>query len=228
MARTAPSRRPNLGIVALAAVGLVVVGFSILIALDAAPSIDDPAEASEAHLHVPGFASEVAVSDDTQRELDAQLAAARRSVKGIVTTADAEARGYVPVTLDLAFLGVHYLKPEYLDRPFAPDRPTHLIFDRDGPEGRLIGLMYYVETGGDAPEGFAGPNDSWHNHQAACMGDGIMLALDDVTTATCSRLGGVVTPLSAEFASRWMVHVWVVPGNTNPWGVFADGNPALA
>ena len=134
----------------------------------------------------------------------------------------------MPVTLDLAFLGVHYLNPKYLDMPFSPKRPTHLIFDRDGPGGRMIGLMYYIHTPGDAPDGFVGPNDHWHNHRGACMANGLMLALDDVTEQSCTRLGGSLEPLPPSFASRWMLHVWVVPGNVNPWGTFADGNPTLA
>ncbi len=226
----------HLGLVTLAAVALVVIGGAIVIALDAAPSTESPAAASVAadatasHLHVAGFATEEPVTDDaTRRALERQLADARASVEGIRTTDDAEAHGYVPVTLDLAYLGVHYLNPDHLEQPFSPSRPTHLIFDHDGPGARLIGIMYYVDTnGGDAPAGFAGPNDHWHNHTAACMADGLMLALDDITERSCTRLGGALEPLPEGFASRWMLHVWVVPDNENPWGIFADGNPALA
>jgi hypothetical protein len=226
----------HLGLAALAVIVLAGIGGAIVIALDAAPPAEPSAGAAisagatGSHQHVAGFATEEPVTDaTTRRALDRQLAAARSSVAGIRTIADAEAHGYVPVTLDLAFLGVHYLKPDYLKRPFSPDRPTHLIFDRDGPDARLIGLMYYIDTkGGDAPAGFAGPNDHWHNHTAACMANGFMLALDDVTERSCTRLGGALRPLPAGFASRWMLHVWVVPDNTNPWGIFADGNPALA
>jgi hypothetical protein len=221
-------------VVAVVVVALAAVGAAIVLALDAAP----PAESAEASVsagatdtlhHVAGFATEEPITDPaTRRTLRDQLRDARTSVAGISTTADAKAHGYVPVTLDLAYLGVHYLNAEYLEQPFAPERPTHLIFDRDGPDGRLVGLMYYIDTPGDAPEGFAGPNDHWHNHTAACMSNGFMLALDDVTERTCTRLGGSLDPLPRNFASRWMLHVWVVPGNANPWGLFADGNPALA
>ena len=159
------------------------------------------AATSEAHPHGAGFAIEEPVTDEnTRRELRRQLASASSSVDGIVTPADAEARGYVPVTLDLAFLGVHYLNPKYLDMPFSPKRPTHLIFDRDGPGGRMIGLMYYIHTPGDVPDGFVGPNDHWHNHRGACMANGLMLALDDVTEQSCTRLGGSLEPFHRDFA----------------------------
>ena len=88
--------------------------------------------------------------------------------------------------------------------------------------------MYYVDNKGGAPEGFAGPNDVWHTHSAACMSNGIMVALDDISAAQCTKLGGALTPLGRSFANRWMLHVWVVPGEKNPWGTFADGDPVLA
>ena len=224
--------RRNLGFVSLAAVMVLGLSFAIVAALDAAPRSEATAlavTASGPHRHVAGFAREEPITDAAiRRTLQRQLAYARESVGGIRTTTDAAAHGYLPVTLDLAYLGVHYLKPALLEPPFSPRRPTHLIFDREGPEGRLIGLMYYVETDGDAPAGFAGPNDHWHVHETACMSNGIMLALDDVTDTASARLGGALVPLPRNFANRWMLHVWVVPGNTNPWGTFADGNPALA
>jgi hypothetical protein len=227
--------RVHLGVMALIGVVVLAAGAAILLTLDAAPRAGSDAgatvaaAASDPHEHIAGFALEEPVTDaDTRRELRRQLAVARESVHGIVTTQDAVARGYVPVTLDLAFLGVHYLNPDYLEMPFSPERPTHLIFDRDGPDGRVLGLMYYIDTAGRAPDGFAGPNDHWHNHRAACMANGLMLAIDDVTVGSCTRLGGSLEPLPDKFASRWMLHAWVVRGYTNPWGVFADGNPALA
>jgi hypothetical protein len=227
--------RVHLGVVAIVVVALAVIGGAIVLALDAAPSAESAAGASVSEAatgtqhHVAGFATEEPVTDEaTRRTLRQQLGAARASVEGIHTTDDAKAHGFVPVTLDLAYLGVHYLSTENLEQPFSPGRPTHLIFDRDGPEGRLIGLMYYIDTPGGAPDGFAGPNDHWHNHVAACMSNGFMLALDDVTVRSCTRLGGTLEALPPSYASRWMLHVWVVPGNANPWGRFADGNPALA
>ena len=223
------------GLMALVVIVVLVAGGAIVLALDAAPRPESEAGAtvaavaSDSHRHVAGFAVEEPVTDPVSRRLlRKQLADARASVDGIVTTTDAKAAGYEPVTLDLAYLGVHYVKPEFLDLPFSPERPTHLIFDRDGPQGRMIGLMYYIDTAGAAPDGFEGWNDHWHNHRAACMANGLMLALDDVTAASCARLGGSLEPLPDDFASRWMLHVWVVPDNVNPWGTFADGNPALA
>jgi hypothetical protein len=180
------------------------------------------------HSHL-GPTLEVQITDPaTRRKLNRQLAAARDAVRGVHTAADAMAQGYVQVTVDLAYLGVHYLKTEYLSQPFDPSRPTHLIFGTDAPDAPLIGLMYYVNRVGRPPSGFAGPNDLWHRHLQACMNEGIMLALDDISVEQCAGIGGVITPLGAEYESRWMVHVWAVPGQENPWGTFANGDPVLA
>lgn len=82
--------------------------------------------------------------------------------------------------MDLAYLGVHYMNPAYVGKPFDPARPTHLVFGSDAPDAELVGLMYYIDRPGSPSTGFAGPNDAWHRHLEACMGDGLMLALDDI------------------------------------------------
>jgi len=228
-------RQPHLGYLAIAGCLLVALSFAVVLTVDAAPSSGDtttvaaPTAGGQAHQHVVGLATEVPITDAaTQRTLARQLAAARRAVRGIHTTADARAHGYVPATVDLGYLGVHYLNPELAAKPFDPARPTHLIFDQDNADGRLVGVMYYVDHKGGAPEGFAGPNDLWHTHAAACMSYGVMVALDDISAAQCTKLGGAMTPLGPTFANRWMLHVWIVPGEKNPWGMFADGDPVLA
>jgi hypothetical protein len=216
-----------LGLTALAVyvMGLLTLGIGVAVA--SAP--DSPSTTPAAHQHVIGPATEVPIADAaTRAKLSEQLGEARKAVAGIHTAADAMAQGYKPATIALAFLGTHYLKPEFLDKPFSPSRPTHLIFDSDKPDARLVGLMYYVDAKGGAPDGFAGPNDLWHTHAAACMSNGFMLALDDISSGQCTKLGGAMTPLGPKFANRWMLHVWAVPGEKNPWGMFADGDPVLA
>lgn len=139
-------------------------------------------------------------------------------MQDIHTAADAMERGYVPVTVNLAYLGVHYMNPAYVGKPFDAAHPTHLVFGSD----------YSIDKVGSPPAGFAGPNDLWHRHLQACMNDGFMLALDGISNDQCAGLGGTMTQLGPEFANRWMVHVWVVPGQRNPWGLFANGDPVLA
>jgi hypothetical protein len=230
----------------LAAGGVLVVAAGLGFAIASAPESTPSRAAAPVHVHSAtsvdgtsgdghtdhshlGPALEIRITNPaTRHKLSTQLAEARAAVKDIHTAADAMARGYVRVTVDLAYLGVHYMNPAYVDQPFKAAHPTHLIFSTDAPDAPLIGLMYYVFRDGGPPAGFAGPNDLWHRHLSACMSDGFMLALDDVTNDQCAGLGGSITVLPEEYKSRWMVHVWVVPGQKNPWGTFANGDPVLA
>jgi len=230
----------------VAAGAILLVGGALGFAIVSAPKSASTATAEAVHVHSAtsvdgtagdghsdhshlGPALEVRITNPTtRRKLDQQLAEARAAVKDIHTAADAMARGYVPVTVNLAYLGVHYLNPAYVGQPFNAAHPTHLIFGSNSPDAPLVGLMYYVYQDGRPPAGFAGPNDLWHRHLSACMSGGFMLALDDVTSDQCAGLGGTITALGPEYKSRWMLHVWVVPGEKNPWGTFANGDPALA
>lgn len=219
----------------LAGFVVVVVAAGLGYAIATAPansssasSADGNAAGSEhEHHHILGPEVDVPINAATQRELNVQLSEARAAVKDIHTAADALTRGYFPVTVKLAYLGVHYMNPTYVGKPFNPAHPTHLIFANDSPNAALIGLMYYVQKAGAPPVGFVGPNDLWHVHLAACMNGGYMLALDDISSDQCTALGGTMTKLPAPFAHRWMLHAWIVPGQKNPWGLFAHGNPAV-
>ncbi len=84
--------------------------------------------------------------------------------------------------------------------------------------------MYYAF--GNAPEGFAGPNDHWHRHSSVCtkFGSGkieVPFPADaDVTQAQCTAVGGRFMSVTG-----YMVHAWVVPGWESPQGVFSHENP---
>ena len=80
------------------------------------------------------------------------------------------------------------------------------------------------------PEGFAGPNDHWHNHTNMCL----VTHADDtvdapfgadnswVTDEMCERAGGEM-----ETISGYMVHVWTVPSYVPEAGTFASINPKI-
>ncbi|HLM18032.1 MAG TPA: hypothetical protein VK549_09445, partial [Acidimicrobiia bacterium] len=91
----------------------------------------------------------------------------------------------------------------------------------------VIGLMYYAM--GNAPEGFAGPNDHWHRHSAVCIKYGAERKIDvpfpadaEVTKEQCAGVGGVFMSITG-----YMVHAWVVPGWESPQGVFSHENVNL-
>ena len=167
------------------------------------------------------------VSDRSQCEaLVGELRTAREVVARYPTVADAVAASYSRGDRYFAGLGVHYLGGGDSDR-FDLTRPAMLLFDGAEPSSHLVGLSYVVRHAGDAPpEGFTGANDRWHRHQSFCfdLSDGLVnLSSDVLSPAECAAIGGSFTPNP----DLWMLHVWVVPGCENDWGMFAEANPRL-
>ena len=99
-----------------------------------------------------------------------------------------------------------------------------LIYDGTSPTSKIVGLMYY--SMGEAPEGFAGPNDHWHRHSNVCIKYGADRSIQvpfpadaDVTKEQCTGAGGFLMSITG-----YMVHAWVVPGWESPQGVFSHEN----
>lgn len=107
------------------------------------------------------------------------------------------------------------------------EHPTSWIFDGTKPDSRVAGLFYSAIV--PNPQGFAGPNDVWHQHKNICIvlspGGGINTPLGadrDVTTAQCGAVHGLLIK-----ATGPLLHVWIVPGYEDSQGVFAHLNPAI-
>jgi hypothetical protein len=105
-----------------------------------------------------------------------------------------------------------------------------LVFDGLGPDAKLAGFMYQSFGTDIEPEGFAGPNDHWHYHEAVCIvrqPDGTLdtpfgADLEGVTEQMCTDVGGTFLDVTG-----YMVHVWNVPGYESPDGVFTELNPRI-
>jgi len=165
----------------------------------------------------------------TRSTLKGQLLQSRDIALRYPTVADATADGYRVAGGFAPGSGAHYigggggfgLSGGGL---FDPTRPLALIYDGTSPASQIVGLMYYAM--GEAPEGFAGPNDHWHRHSNVCIKygpDGIdtpFPADSDVTAAQCAGVGGNLMKVTG-----WMVHAWVVPSWESPQGVFSHDNP---
>jgi hypothetical protein len=170
-----------------------------------------------------------------QTELNAQLDVTRQVAERLPTVADAEAAGYIRAGPFSPGLGTHYVltTPEGLNfdgmMNYADlQNPLSIIYDGSAPDSPVAGFMYYATTG-QAPDGFAGPNDVWHYHETVCVSygaDGISAPFGadlPVTEEQCSAVGGSLIE-----STQYMVHVWTVPGYDDvPGGVFAEVNPAL-
>ena len=155
-----------------------------------------------------------------------QLVTARATALRYPTVADAERDGYVMVTPYVPLIGAHYMKFSIVDNRFEIEAPEMLLYDGSAPDSKMVGLSYY-QLAVDAPSGFAGPNDHWHQHIGLCLalrdGQPRVIGGERTTVAQCRAMGG----FKSSGAGGWMVHAWVVPSWESPQGVFSAENPNL-
>lgn len=171
-----------------------------------------------------GPSPQQALTDPATRTLlGEQLAAARAAALQYPTAADAMAAGYRKVTTYIPCIAAHYMRFSFVDATFDPAAPEMLLYDGNGPGARIVGLSYYVSGVTTAPEGFAGPNDPWHQHIGLCVRDGVVVGGTQLTEAECAARGGT----KADGSTAWMVHAWVVPGWESAWGTFSAEHPEL-
>ncbi len=182
------------------------------------------ASTTEGHNHR-GPNPQQVISEDERVALQAQQAEARQAALDFPTVADAEAGGYVMSVAYVPCIGAHYTNT-LLARSFDPAHPSELLFDGTGPDARIVGLSYLVYSGDTAPEGFAGPNDIWHQHTfngGLCMSGGEVIGSEAMSEDDCAAIGGGKVSLDGV----WMLHDWVVPGWECSWGTFAGECPEL-
>jgi len=171
------------------------------------------------------------VSLDDRILLGEQLTAVRAVALAYPTVADAEAAGFYRAGPFAPGAGAHYVNPNGSwsgDDGFRIDDPMTLLFGGTEPTSPVVGVMYYT-VADEAPEGFAGPLDVWHNHTGICLtasptgGVDVPIPPDeDATKEACDAFGGQFMDVSG-----WMVHAWVVPGWDSPAGVFSHDNPQI-
>jgi hypothetical protein len=140
--------------------------------------------------------------------------------------ADAVAAGYRESTVYVPCIGAHFTNVSRAIR-FDPGAPSELLYEGTLPNSRIVGLSYLVYNVGGPPEGFAGPNDHWHQHTfngGLCIApNGLVVGSETTSAAQCTALGGRKAALN----NIWMLHDWVVPGFECSWGVFAPECPEL-
>ena len=171
----------------------------------------------------------------TRAKLGVELVAARTAAAQYPTVASARAAGMIQAGLFAPELGAHFISYANLNRSLLPDGsvdaryPPGFIYDGVSPTSKIVGLMFISIAGGNAPAGFAGPNDHWHRHRNLCIQYGahgkisVPFAPDrDITRAQCDSVHGDFMPRTV-----WMVHAWVVPGWESPKGVFSHADPNL-
>jgi hypothetical protein len=182
------------------------------------------ANAGHEHGHT-GFFKWTAMDRPTRDLLAQQLEVAHQVTVDYPTVATAEAAGYHMTTTYVPCIGAHYINNKYL-YSFDPAHPAMLLYDGTKPDSKMVGLSYAQLSGKTAPEGFAGPNDLWHQHNlngGLCIKDGVVVGAESVSNATCEARGGVKIKLD----SLWMMHAWVADGWPSSWGIFSAEHPDL-
>jgi hypothetical protein len=209
-----------------------------MIAIDGALTGDSPCEKSgppasvgqvkkdaEGHDHR-GPLYQYPVTKADREQLIAEQAQARLVAEKYPTVATAEAAGYRKSTVYVPCIGAHYTNTA-LATKFDVSAPSELLYDGTNPDSKIVGLSYLVYHPGGPPEGFAGPNDMWHQHNfngGLCMNaQGVVVGNESTSTKECAARGGRKVALD----DIWMVHDWVVPGWECGWGVFAGECPEL-
>jgi hypothetical protein len=162
---------------------------------------------------------DIAASD--RDAFSAEVRAASRSACSLQTVAEAERAGYVRSSVNTQGVGVHFTNWRLVDAPFDPAHPSMLLFGATGDGNlRLFGFSYWVRSA-TQPAAFAGSADAFHPHFGLCFASSGLLEREHLRDA--QRCGG--TWLNG--SDLWMLHAWIVPGNSNTWGLFAPLNPAL-
>lgn len=143
----------------------------------------------------------------------------------------AKAAGYVRTTSDVPYMGEHWVNYAVIrSGVFDPNRPSGLLFSKIDNSGtaKLVGVWYLMVPGVGGVTASAPPTNTWagnlalwHEHNGLCL-VGLKSASEGETAASCAAKGGTFTP-----SLKWMMHVWVAPGQDNPDGVFAYLNGAL-
>ena len=138
----------------------------------------------------PGPRLQQVITDPATRTLlGEQLAVARDAALRYPTAADAIAAGYRRITTYIPCIAAHYINTRFIDRTGSiPTRAEMLLYDGNGPDARIVGLSYYVSGMTTAPEGFAGPNDEWHQHIGLCVSvSGVVIGGTQLTADECRR-----------------------------------------
>ncbi len=194
--------------------------------VDNALTAEAPPEDGAATMHSHGINPWVPITDpDDQLALQAELQAAGTVIPTVSTAADAMRAGYFQVTPYVPGIGAHYLNVGFLtDGEFDPAKPEMLLYNGNEPTSALVGLSYGM-LADEAPEGFVGPNDEWHEHPSLCIVDAMVVGPDITPEEMCDTVGG---EKGMPFENHmWMGHLWQVPGWESSWGLFSGENPAI-
>lgn len=143
-----------------------------------------------------------------------QWLTARAAVERYDDLDEAIALGYVRASAPGPGVGTHWVKWSQVAQPFDPAAPAMLLFDERAEPAELMGFSYWVQSPTE-PEGFASPNDHWHQHTGLCVVNGWVDREEAAGPDACAG-----TYLAG--GDLWMLHAWAVPDHPNRLGRFAS------
>jgi len=174
---------------------------------------------ADGHGHEHGAAVEAPLFTGDKAIFENQWLAAQRAVSRLDSIDEIVALGYVRSSAPIAGIGSHWVRWPGLAEPFDPAQPSMLLFDESRQPARLVGYSYWLQSATE-PEGFAGSNDHWHQHQGLCIVNGWA---DRERATGPDACAGTFFP----GGDLWMLHAWPVAGYENMDGKFATFNPKL-
>jgi len=183
----------------------------------------DGAQTNGEGMHSHGATTWQPIADpDDQLALQQQLEEAGAVVEQFPDVAAAEAGGYRQISPYVPGIGAHWINGNF-DATFEAGKPEMLLFNGTEQDSELVGLSY-ATISEEPPEGFVGPNDSWHAHPGLCMLGGLVVGIDGTPEELCESIGGEI---ASGLRNLQMAHYWPVPGWQSEWGLFSAENPNL-
>jgi hypothetical protein len=138
--------------------------------------------------------------------LDFQLTVASQYAALFPTKAVAEANGWDWLAPWIPGQGTHNVNSSPgITTNFDPLRPTMLMFDGNGDNAPLTGMVWAVQSDTGPPAGFDGDNDHWHVHASLCIAPGPFVVGDNISDELCAERGGT----NVDTSNIWLLHVWL-------------------
>ncbi len=146
------------------------------------------------------------LSGENCLSLNLKLNNARWYAEQFPTKGVAEANGWHYLAPFISGQGTHHVNEEAgVTAAFNPDRPNMLMYDGNGSNAKLTGMVWAVKSGMMPPAGFPGDNDHWHFHETLCYAPGPFIVGDGISDQLCAARGGV----NEDATDTWVLHVWL-------------------
>ncbi|MGH9782811.1 MAG: hypothetical protein ACREBD_13080 [Blastocatellia bacterium] len=151
----------------LVTVCALLIGSALMTAPSTSASAVGANDLSAATLRALAWAHSASASAVGANDLSAathrELARARRATAKYHDVANAEADGYINISLYISGEGHHYVNPSLIDAIFDPEKPEVLLYaNHPGESGlKLAAVEYLIPDSLPAPAGFTGDADVW-------------------------------------------------------------------